>query len=236
MANKNKMEMQSSQLAGNKPTVSTQSHLDIAEIKEGTIVLKNGSLRAVLVVSSTNFSLKSGEEQNALVAAYQSFLNSLNFPVQILMQSRKLDINTYLDKLRGIMQEQTNELLRLQTQEYIEYITKLVEFASIMNKTFYVVVPYSFDIAKEGFFRKIGKIFNPAGTISSNKQDFERYKDELMSRANHVSQVLNGMGLRTMILSTEELIELLYNSYNLDTASPIRIKSVEDLDIARTDE
>jgi type IV secretory pathway VirB4 component len=231
-----KMEMQSGQLAGNKPTASTQSHLDVAEIKEGTVVLKDGSLRAVLVVSSTNFSLKSSEEQNALIAAYQSFLNSLDFPVQVLMQSRKLDINTYLDKLRGIMQGQTNELLRLQTQEYIEYITKLVEFASIMNKTFYVIVPYTIDVAKEGFFNKLGSLFNPAGTISTKKSDFENHREGLYTRANHVSATLNGMGLRTIILNTEELVELLYNSYNLNAASPIRIKKIEDLDLARTDE
>ena len=230
------MEMQSSKLAGNKPSASTQSYLDVAEIKEGTVVLKDGSLRAVIVVSSTNFSLKSSEEQSALISAYQSFLNSLEHPIQILMQSRKLDINTYLDKLRVVMQQQTNELLRLQTQEYIEYITKLVEFASIMNKTFYVVVPFSTDVAKEGFFKKITDIFNPAGTISTKKQDFENHRESLYQRVEHISSALTGMGLRTIILNTEELIELLYNSYNLDAASPIRIKSIEDLDLARSDE
>ena len=100
-----KLEMQSSQLAGYKAP-STEAYLDIAEIKEGTVVLKDGSLRAVIVVSSTNFSLKSGQEQNALISSYQSFLNSLEFPVQILMQSRKLDIHNYLEKLRIIMQQQ----------------------------------------------------------------------------------------------------------------------------------
>src|ERR1051326_2055634 len=123
--------------------VGIQSHMDVSEIRDNTIVLRDGSLRAVIVVSSTNFSLKSGDEQNALIDAYQSFLNALEFPIQILMQSRKLDIHSYLDKLRGVMQQQTSELLRLQTQEYIEYISKLIEFASIMNKTFYVIVPYS---------------------------------------------------------------------------------------------
>src|SRR5262245_32694171 len=112
-------------MTGNKPTASTQTYLDIAEIKEGTVVLRDGSLRAVLVVSSVNFSLKSVEEQNALISSYQNFLNSLEFPIQILMQSRRLDIHAYLDKLRTVMQQQTNELLRLQTQEYVEYIGKL---------------------------------------------------------------------------------------------------------------
>ena len=226
-----KLEMQSSQLAGYKAP-STEAYLDIAEIKEGTVVLKDGSLRAVIVVSSTNFSLKSGQEQNALISSYQSFLNSLEFPVQILMQSRKLDIHNYLEKLRIIMQQQTNELLRLQTQEYIEYVSKLIEYASIMNKTFYVIVPFSIEAAKRGFFKKIGSMLNPAGTISLKKQDFEAHREELYKRVNQAASGLNGMGMRSIVLNTEELVELMYNSYNFDSASPIKIKSVEDLELA----
>src|SRR6185436_14696378 len=112
-----KAEMQN--LSQGKPA-STQAYLDVQEVKESTVIMRDGSLRAVLAVSSTNFSLKSADEQNALIAAYQNFLNSLEFSVQILMQSRRLDINSYLDKLRGIMQQQTNELLRMQTAEYVE--------------------------------------------------------------------------------------------------------------------
>lgn len=222
-----KTEMQS------KPRgTSTQSLLNIEEIKEGTVVLKDGSLRGVLVVSSTNFSLKSPQEQAALISAFQGFLNSLDFSLQILMQSRKLDINAYLDKLRIIMQKQTNELLRLQTQEYIEYIAKLVEFASIMSKTFYVVVPFSVDVAKEGFFSKTGSLFNPAGKVSKKELDFQAHREGLYQRINHVSATLNGMGLRCLTLSTEELLELLYNSYNLNAASPIHIKKLDDLELA----
>lgn len=226
-------DMQSGQLTGNKPTVSTQAFLDVAEVKEGVIVLKDGSLRAVVVVSATNFSLKSNDEQNALVQAYQSFLNSLDFPVQILMQSRRLDINAYLDKMRGIMQQQTNELLRLQTQEYIEYVAKLIEFASIMNKTFYVIVPYSVEAIKSGFLTRIGMLFNPAGNIKLRKEDFEKHRETLFQRVDQVSGELSGMGLRTLTLSTEELVELLYNSYNLSSASPVRIKHIEDLEMAQ---
>jgi hypothetical protein len=229
----NKTEMQSKRLVRNRPQASTQSFLDIAEIKENTIVLNDGGLRAVLAVSSTNFSLKSTEEQQAIIYAYQSFINSLEYPIQIVMQSRKLDINNYLDKLRDIMQRQTNELLRMQTQEYIEYIGKLVEYASIMSKTFYVVVPYSVGNVKEGVFQKLSTLFNPAGTIKLKKEDFEAHREDLFRRVNHVSGTLSGMGLRIMVLSTEELIELIYSSYNLDTASSLKIKSVEELDLAR---
>src|SRR3989338_7044416 len=161
-----KQEMQSN-MSGNKPSASTPAYLDIAEIKEDTVVMRDGSLRAVLVVSSINFSLKSGDEQNALISAYQNFLNALEFPIEILMQSRKLDIHAYLDKLRSTMQQQTNELLRLQTQEYIEYISKLIEFASIMNKTFYVIIPLTTKGMKTGMFSKLASLFSPAKSIST---------------------------------------------------------------------
>jgi type IV secretory pathway VirB4 component len=226
-----KNEMHSNQLTGAKPAMSTQSHLDVAEIKEGTVVLKDGGLRAVIVVSSTNFSLKSLEEQNALVNSYQSFLNSLDFPIEILMQSRKLDIHSYLDKLRSIMQTQTNELLRMQTQEYIEYVGKLIEFASIMNKTFYVVVPYSGVTANEGFMKRLSQLLNPVSGISAKEQGFEQHRELLYQRVLHITASLGSMGLRSLVLSTEELIELLYNSYNLNTSSPLKIKSVADLEM-----
>jgi type IV secretory pathway VirB4 component len=218
-----------------KPTASTQAYLDIQEIKEGTVVMRDGSIRGILAVSSTNFSLKSNDEQNALISSYQNFLNSLEFSIQILMQSRKLDINSYLDKLRSIMQQQTNELLRLQTQEYIEYISKLIEFASIMNKTFYVIIPLGTGAVKSGIFDKISNLFNPAKEISIKSRDFEKAREELSKRVNQVSSGLAQMGLKTIQLSTEELIELMYNSYNMDTASPLKIKNVDDLDITRGD-
>jgi len=213
----------------NKPTASTQAYLDIQEIKEGTVVMRDGSLRAILVVSSTNFSLKSADEQNALIGAYQNFLNSLEFPIQILMQSRKLDINAYLDRLRSTMQQQSNELLRMQTQEYVEYITKLVEFASIMNKTFYVTIPLGTGAVRSGIFEKFSNLFNPTREISVKSRDFEKAREELSKRANQVMSGLGPMGLKTILLTTEELVELIYNSYNMDTSSPIKIKSVEDL-------
>ena len=212
---------------------STQAYLAVSEVKESVIIMRDGSLRAVMVVSSTNFSLKSTDEQNALIGSYQSFLNSLEFPVQILMQSRKLDINAYLDKLRGIMQQQTNELLRMQTAEYIEYIGKLVEFASIMNKTFYVIVPLTNDAVKKGIFDRVTDLFNPAKEITLKNADFEKASDELQKRVNQVASGLSGMGLKTILLNTEELVELIYNSYNMDTASALKIKSLEDLDIAK---
>ena len=231
-----KQEMQSSKLYGNKPQVSTQAYLDVAEIKQGAIVMKDGSLRAVITISSTNFSLKSADEQNALINSYQSFLNGLSFPIQILMQSRKLDINIYLEKLRAVMQEQTNELLRMQTQEYIEYVAKLIEFASIMDKNFFIIVPYSTHAAKsEGFLKKLSNVLNPVGAISSKGQAFEAHREQLYQRVNQIISPLGSMNLRSIVLKTEELVELLYNSYNLDMASPIRIKDIAELELINLD-
>ena len=225
-----KQDMQG--ITGSKPTASTQAYLDIREIRDGTVVMRDGSLRAILVVSSINFSLKSGGEQNALISAYQNFLNGLEFPIEILMQSRKLDIHAYLDKLRLVMQQQTNELLRMQTQEYIEYITKLIEFASIMNKTFYIVIPLTTAAVKTGLISKVANLFSPASEISLKQRDFIKAREELSKRMSQVGSGLRGMGLKTIELTTEELLELMYNSYNLNTSSPIKIKSVEDLDLS----
>jgi type IV secretory pathway VirB4 component len=226
------LEMQSGSMSGGKPSASTQAYLDIREIKKNAVVMKDGSLRAVLVVSSINFSLKSADEQNALITSYQNFLNGLEFPIQILMQSRKLDIHTYLNKLQVIMQQQTNELLRLQTQEYIEYVGKLIEFASIMNKTFYVVIPLTTSGTKTSFMSKISNLISPSAEIKLQESRFNVSYEELTNRMNQVSGGLSAMGLKTIALTTEELVELMYNSYNLNTASPLKIKSIGDLDLA----
>ena len=124
----------------------TQQFLKLAEIRDDLIVMNDGTLRAVLAVSSTNFDLKSEEEQNALIYSYQRFVNSLEFHIQILVQSRKMDIAEYMSKLKVMAEKQTNELLRMQTQEYIEFIDRLVESANVMNKNFYVIVPYDSSI------------------------------------------------------------------------------------------
>lgn len=211
---------------------STQRFLAVAEIKDDTIVLKDGSLRKVVAVSSTNFALKSEDEQNAITSAYQNFLNSLDFPMQVLMHSRVLDINGYLEKLRNLASGQTNELLRIQMAEYIEYVARLVEYASIMNKNFYVVISYSANAPmKESFFGRVTKMFNPASVLALKEEDFEKGKERLEERLNLVVGGLGGMGLRTLVLTTPDLIELLYQSYNLETASPLHAQELEEIDI-----
>ncbi len=209
-----------------KTTKSTQSFLNIAEIRSDTLIMDSGAYLAVVAVSSTNFALKSQEEQNALIFGYQNFVNSLDFPIQILMQSRKMDIHNYIEKVKKMMEQQTNELLRVQTAEYIEFISKLIENASIMNKSFYVVISYLPPIIKGssgsgGLFGGLfGKKESAASQTSSNLKEFEENRLKLEQHVNTVVAGLSALGLRSIALGTEELTELLYNSYNFD-AGPL---------------
>jgi hypothetical protein len=215
----------------NKPQVkSTQSFLRMAEIKNDAIIMQDGTLRAVLAVSSTNFELKNQDEQNALIFNYQRFLNSLEFPVQILMQSRRMEINDYIEKLKRLKEKQTNELLRIQTGEYIEFIQRLVEAANIMNKSFYVIVPYSQSVNTTGsswFANLFGG--NRAQNLSQRLSYFEKYKSALDERVGTVVNNLNTIGLRVVRLNTDQIIELLYNSYNFESGPQLNARSLNDI-------
>jgi len=200
--------------------VSTQRFLDILEIKDDIVVLKDGSVRAVLLVSSINFDLKSEEEQNAVISSYVQFLNSVDFPVQIVIQSRKLNIDRYLEKLQALEKQQTNELLRSQTVEYRQYIQELVQIADIMTKRFYAVVPYSgSDGGTKKFFPRLVDAFSPTNIIHLKQKKFEEYRSELMKRVEFVMDGLGSAGLKSAILDTQSLIELYYNTYNPETSS-----------------
>jgi len=198
---------------------SSQSFLEVSEIKDDIIVTKDGGLRAVIAISSTNFILKSQDEQQAIISKYQGFLNSLEFPLQILMQSRHLHIHAYLEKLQALQMKQTNELLRMQTEEYIAYITKLLEFGNIMNKTFYAVIPFSAGvIEKAGALSKLKNLIAPGQKIIASQQRFFTESQQLNERVIRVESEFSSLGLRTMRLHTSELVELLYNSYNVTTS------------------
>ena len=177
--------MKSKKLAGNKIKISTQKFLDISEIKEDCVVLKDGTLRAVLLVSSINFSLKSEDEQNAIIAAYVSFLNFLEFPLQIVIQSRQLDIDSYLERLKKIEKEQTNELLRMQTTEYRQYVTELVKLADIMTKRFYLVVPYNpISDKQKSWWSRFLELFTAASEIKLNQEQFLKRRRALRQRTS----------------------------------------------------
>jgi len=204
----------------------------VEEIRDGVIVLKNGSLRAVLLVSSINFDLKATEEQDAIINQYQNFLNSLDFPIQIVISSRKLNITPYLDFLKKKESELTNELLSLQLSEYRNFIKNLTDVSNIMSKFFYVVVPfYPIESAKGGFLDKFLGGKNSQSQVSRKRELFETYKNQLWQRVDHISAGLSGTGLKITMLKTEELIELLYNSYNPTTNSSSIIRGIEKVEL-----
>ena len=219
-------------LHSNKKTNSpTQKYLAIEEIKDGVIVLKNGSLRAVLDVSAINFDLKASDEQEAIIGQYQNFLNSVDFPLQILISSRKLNIETYLDFLTEKEKLQKTELMRLQISEYKNFVRQLVSLSDIMDKNFYIVVPFSpIENTEKGFFSNLLNLINPQKNILEKRENFETYKSQLYQRVDHIIAGLSGIGLKIAPLKTEELIELLFNSYNptiFDTITHIESTKIE---------
>lgn len=219
-------------LARNHISSSTQQFLDITEIKEDVVVLRDGTLRAVLLISSVNFALKSEDEQNATIAAYVGFLNSVEFPLQIVIQSRELNIERYLMELRQKEKEQTNELLKLQTAEYIQYVNELVSMSRIMNKRFYIVVPYNpLTDRQKTFSTRFSELFKPATLIKMKEEKFLRRKRELMLRVDKVQTGLGSIGLRSAQLDTQSLIELYYNSYNPETSKNQKLTDINQLRI-----
>jgi type IV secretory pathway VirB4 component len=224
--------MQSKKLAGSKPGVPTQRYLDIAEIKEDIVVLKDGTLRAVLLVSSINFSLKSVDEQNAIVQAYMQFLNGLEFPIQVVIQSRRMNIDEYLANLREAERTQANELLRRQIADYRDYVKQLVDLGEIMQKRFYVVVPLDPSTDKQkGFFARMSEILTPSVAIRLSEDRFRRNKETLMLRVNQVLGGLQSMSLNAVMLDTQSLIELYYTVYNPELFESQRMTDVGKLQL-----
>jgi len=220
-------------LAKNKINISTQEYLNIAEIKDGTVVMKDGTLRAVLLVSSINFALKSEDEQNAVIDAYIRFLNNLNFTLQIVIQSRELDIDNYLEYLKVKEKEQINKLLKVQTAEYIEYIKDLTSLGQIMNKRFYVIVPYDpLTDKRKGFFSLISEAMRPATIIKLKEKTFRSYQEMLDRRVEAIAGGLESMGVAIARLDTQSLIELYYKTYNPETA---KNQNLADLDKIRVE-
>ncbi len=198
---------------------STQNSLIINEIKDGILVLKDGTFRSVIFASAINFDLMSSREQDAVEYAYQGFLNSLHFPIQILIRSQKVDLDGYLEKLSGLRAGQDNELLGLLMDDYIANIKGLVEEVNIMSKQFYVTVPYFPPlISKTGFFSTLATTLRPSQVTTVTEQQFSDYKKELSQRVSLVASGLNQIGIRAVPLNTQELVDLFYSSYNPDVA------------------
>lgn len=224
--------MQSKKLAGSKPGVPSQRYLDIAEIKEDLVVMKDGTLRAVLLVSSINFALKSVDEQNAIVQAYMQFLNGLDFPIQVTIQSRRMNIDDYLQKLQDSQKGQQNELLRQQIVDYRNYIRQLVDLGEIMQKRFYVVIPLDPATDKQkGFFSRLSEVLTPSIAIHLTDERFHKNKETLMLRVSQVSSGLQSMSLNTVMLDTQSLIELYYTVYNPELFESQRMVDVSKLQL-----
>jgi len=217
------------------PAASTQLHLKIAEIRDNVLVLKNGGMRAILQTSSVNFNLKSEPEQQSIIISYQGFLNTLEFPIQIVVRSKKLDIQKYLENLEVVAEKQMNPLLKKETFEYKEYIKKLVEYADIMEKLFYVVVPYDpFGSKKTSIITQFIDFITPRDSISKIKQrrlEFDTLKKNLSGRVNSVTAGLQSCGLRVNQLSTSEIVELFYNIYNPLTSRNQKITNLDDISV-----
>lgn len=211
---------------------TTQSHLAIAEIKQDTVVMKDGTLRAVLMVSSINFALKNEDEQQAIVSSYVSFLNGLDHPLQIVIQSRELYIKPYLEKLVKQEKEQANELLRAQIADYRSFVAELVDMGSIMSKQFFVIVPYDpISNKKKSFWSRLTEVINPAVTVKLKEEKFLKRKYDLDMRVRQVESGLSGMGLEVVRLDTQSLVELFFSTYNPDIALSEHLPPLQNIQV-----
>lgn len=216
---------------------STQNTLLISEIRDGIVIMSDGSFRSVIMCKSINFDLMSPQEKETVEFAFQGFLNSLYFPIQIFIRSQKVDLRPYIQKLDKIKSEHQNMLLALLMEDYINFIGNLSYQANIMDKNFYIVVPYSIGGVDVGAIKNASKNFitNIVGTKSQhvviNEADLEKAKSELRNRVQAVMNGLAQAGVQSIPLDTEELIELYYDVYNPDTATRQPLKKFSDLTV-----
>lgn len=215
-------------MAKQSKPASTQQHLKIAQIRDNIVIMKDGTFRAVLVVSAINFSLKSQQEQDGIIYQFQNFLNSLISPIQIVVQSRQLDLNKYLQQLTEIAKSQTNELLQFQMVDYIDFVSRLITLANIMEKRFFVVIPHdTVMLGSQGILSLFlgGRKTTPHFT----QQQLDQYKTELTERVNVMVSGLSSMGLRAVQLDTQQLVEFYYSLYNPEEAVEEKLIDIDAL-------
>lgn len=220
---------------------STQNSLQLAELKEGIIIMKDGSFKAVVSCKSINFDLMSGREREGIEFAYKGFLNSLYFPIQILVRSNKVDIGPYLEKLVKIRSSQDNMLLNVLMDDYLNFIEVLAQEANIMDKTFYVVIPYyltseSLDDIKSQSKNLFSSLFssNNTQTIKINAKNYTKAKEELQNRVDVIINGLTQVGVQAKRLNTEQLAQLFYNFYNPDISNREPLVNFDNLPIIYT--
>jgi len=212
-------------------STSAQQFLAIDTVREDVLLLKDGGLRVVLMCSSLNFALKSSDEQDAIIFQYQNFLNSLDFSLQFVIHSRRLNIAPYLEALRERQKEEDNDLLKIQIAEYVDFIKTFVDMTNIMSKTFYVVVPFTPPILESGGF--LGGLFSALGLVkekqTNSADSFTEYKNQLWQRVDTVISGLQRFSVRSVPLNTEELIELFYGLYNPTEFERVAQKTSENV-------
>lgn len=216
---------------------STQNTLEIAEIRDGIVIMNDGSFRSVVMVKSINFDLMSQQEQESVEYSYQGFLNSLYFPIQIFIRSQRVDLQPYIEKLDRIRSEHENMLLAMLMDDYINFIDQLSQQTNIMDKKFYIVVPFfpvtdvqkALTQSKNFFSGLIGLFSKKEHHVTVNELDLEKAKTELRNRIQSVLAGLRQCNIQGLPLDTQELIELYYDTYNPDTATRQQLKNFNDL-------
>lgn len=191
-----------------------QQFVPVKEVRDGIVVMKDGSLATIVLVSSINLSLKSYDEQRATLMQFQGFLNTLDFPIQIVIQSRRYDVRPYIVTLQNRLREQTEPLLQVQTREYIQFIQTFTDQVNIMRKSFFVVIPYIPPVINQN--KGIGKVFSfiTKTNTTDGVSSFEEERSQIEQRMSVVEQGLTRLGLRIAQLGTQEAIELLYKTFN----------------------
>ncbi|MCE9586150.1 hypothetical protein K8R04_02415 [Candidatus Uhrbacteria bacterium] len=227
--------MQSKQLSGPKPGVPSQRFLDVAEIRDDIVIMRDGTLRSVLLVSSINFSLKSVDEQNAIVQAYMQFLNGLDYPIQVVIQSRRMNIDNYMRQLDESEKTLTSDLLKRQIHDYKDFVVQLVKLGDIMQKRFYVVVPLNPATDKgtvqKGFTQRLSEIFSPTIVGKLTEERFQKLQFDLSLRVNQIIGGLSSMSLNAVALDTQSLIEMLYTVYNPELFETQRMTDISKLQL-----
>ena len=231
--------------SGKKPDKdsSTQRYLPFSEIRDNMIIMKDGSSRMVIRVHALNFNLKSTEEQDAILISYQRFLNALNFPIQIIARSLRVDIESYINRLKNLALKQTNPLLQEQTYKYIDFLMTLIDLAQIMKKEFYIVVPFDMEnddsVRKNDFFGIFRSFWagisqeDSVADIRSKRTRAGKLKKGNSERVSMIKMSLESIGLRAEELNKEDLIKLVYNYYNPRVQTEALLKSnTEDVNLA----
>lgn len=231
--------------SGKKPEKdgSTQRYLPFSEIRDNMIIMKDGSSRMILRVHALNFNLKSTEEQDAILISYQRFLNALNFPIQIIIRSLRVDIESYINRLKNLALKQDNGLLQEQTYKYIDFLMTLIDLAQIMKKEFYIIVPYDFEnnesVRKNDFFGLFRSFWSALSqeesitNIRSHRTRVSKLKKGNTERVSMIKMSLESVGLRAEEVGKADIIRLVHDFYNPRTQNEIPLKSdTNNLDLA----